>query len=136
MSSTATATPSNAATAGEVDVNMHRDKRSKPSIEVEETGESVRRACQHTDMQCTSCTGRKSPPHLCLPEQILQTLKATCTRARARWTAELELEVLCNYWTLLAARLPATSFSFRKYDPKAVENKLQKLRGRLNPMVY
>ena len=63
-------------------------------------------------------------------------LRATCTRARAGWTPELELEVLCEYWTLLAARLPATSFSFGKYDPKAVQNKLLKLRGRLKPMVY
>ena len=32
--------------------------------------------------------------------------------------------------------VPATSFSFGKYDPRAVKDKLRKLRVRLNPMVY
>ena len=136
MSSAATVAPGNATTADQIDacINVHRDKRSKPSIEVVyETGESVRRVCHRTDMPHPE---RNWPPHLCLPRQILQMLRATCTRARAGWTPELELEVLCEYWTLLAARLPATSFSFGKYDPKAVQNKLLKLRGRLKPMVY
>ena len=55
MSSAATVAPGNATTADQIDacINMHRDKRSKPSIEVvavEETGESVRRVCHRTDM--------------------------------------------------------------------------------------
>ena len=50
MSSAAAVASGNVATAGQIDasINVHRDKRSKPNIEVvavEETGESVRRVC-------------------------------------------------------------------------------------------
>ena len=53
MSSAAPVAPGNASTADQIDacINVHRDKRSKPSMEVVyETGESVRRVCHRTDM--------------------------------------------------------------------------------------
>ena len=69
-------------------------------------------------------------------EQILRMLDASRVRAaRAGWTSKLELEMLCEHWSLLAARQPATAFAFRQYKPLEVKKKLHNLRGRLDPTV-
>ena len=71
-----------------------------------------------------------------LSEQILRMLDASRVRAaRAGWTSKLELEMLCEHWSLLAARQPATAFAFRQYKPLEVKKKLHNLRGRLDPTV-